>query len=380
MTFDIRLRYLRDILTNEHAVSEAGVRNVLELVPGGSYERRSSPIVDFTDIDDDIRGRAEQAFAKTTQTYRPLLEVHLGDAIVTGPGAVITANHLLLHESVAEPLSYYGEVMGLERAEDGAFRLPRRPDRRIDGPALLLKPPFYRNFGHWLIECAALLALLAERSFQAELTIVTGPQRLDGMRAIQRETFELLAPGVPVIEMPDAETWSFSSLFYHTPIHFPPLFKLPAGLDALRNRILQTATPRAERRKLFVRRIPLYPRRIENEPAVIELCSSLGFEIIDPECFSLAEQAALFQAADEVVGLKGAALTNIIFCEQGSGVTVLSPGDFDDPFFWDLAAQRGLTYRELYGKVAARNYDPSLNSCVIDIERLARILIDPRGT
>jgi capsular polysaccharide biosynthesis protein len=92
-------------------------------------------------------------------------------------------------------------------------------------------------------------------------------------------------------------------------------------------------------------------RRLVNEPEIVALCAAHGFEVARPESLSIAEQAALFANAEAILGVKGAAMTNILFANADCALMVLSPGDFIDPFFWDIAGMRGLAYGEVFGEL-----------------------------
>ena len=45
---------------------------------------------------------------------------------------------------------------------------------------------------------------------------------------------------------------------------------------------------------------------------------------------------------------------------------VLSPGDFVDPFYWDIAGTHHAHYAELYGALAQRDRNASHNDFTID--------------
>jgi hypothetical protein len=53
---------------------------------------------------------------------------------------------------------------------------------------------------------------------------------------------------------------------------------------------------------------------------------------------------------------------------------VLSPSDFVDPFFIDLAAHAGVTYSELYGPLVTRERPASYNPFTVDPEKFSALL------
>lgn len=61
-------------------------------------------------------------------------------------------------------------------------------------------------------------------------------------------------------------------------------------------------------------------RRMLNEAELATAVAALGFEVIEPEQLSPAEQIAAFGAADIVVGPAGSAMFNVVFCRPGTKV------------------------------------------------------------
>lgn len=344
----------------------------LAVVPG--YARKPPFRLDMTDIDPGPGALAEEYFRQDMTYHNSVRHFRLADALVVGQGTVVAGESCLIRDSAAEFLANGSAPDGLTGLGDGRFMLKAPPAAIIDRPSLLLKRPWWSNYGHWLVDAAALLALADRLDLPAGWQIVTG--RHHGlMQAIVRETLELLAPGVDVVDHPDDEVWRFAELHYVSPVHIPPLFKLPAAIAALRERVLRSrASSRRPYRTLYVERGSVVPRRLVNEAEVIRLCGTLGIEVVSPEGLSLSDQAALFRDAALVVGVKGAALTNALFCAPGAHVVALSPGDFPDPFFWDLVGQSGSFYSEIFGPVRSRDLPPALNPFTVDLGRLRAIL------
>jgi capsular polysaccharide biosynthesis protein len=195
------------------------------------------------------------------------------------------------------------------------------------------------------------------------------------MREIVRQTLDILAPDVPVLELPDDEIWRFSELHYVSPVHSPLNFMLPAALSALRALVLRDSlADDGPRRGIYVSRGEIGGRALRNEADVIALCRDFGMDIVQPEQFTLTEQARLFRRANLVVGVKGAALTNALFCTGRTHLVVLSPGDFPDPFYWDLTAPAGIAYSEIFGVLQARDRPTGQNPFTVSIEGLRAVL------
>lgn len=125
-------------------------------------------------------------------------------------------------------------------------------------------------------------------------------------------------------------------------VHGP--FMSPLALNHLEN--MRESQPGAGIKRVFIRRsAPV--RRLSNEREIRALLSSQGFLSIDPSQFSLREQIALLKDADVVVGVMGAAMTNLVFSHCGGIVINLAPAVMPDTFFYFLAAHRRQRYVEI---------------------------------
>ncbi len=349
-----------------------------ELVPSGTYERRQAVMINPDDLYSALRGAYLEDLAKLDQPYGSTRGLLLTGAMVIGQGSVITRNALLIQESCRAILEQNRTPPGLQAVGPGwVLPLPERV-RKEDRVSVLAKAPWWRNFGHWLVDSAALLALVVDRLRGNDIQIVIGKQSATAMRRIVAETLGIVAPGIPVVEHDDADAVVFSRLYYVTPTSVSPLFKLPTALRALRNKVI--SSPPAPRRRLYLRRDARGPRQLLNEADVLRVAEAYGFEVVRPEEHGIREQAAMFSEAEMVMGVKGAALTNLIFSPRDSSAIVLSPSNWGDSFFWDLAGQLGINYVEVVGKAVDGIAEPPDSPFHIDLARLGEALDRATGS
>ena len=315
----------------------------------GAYTRPDRRSVATWHLERDARTQHDEAAASLTQGFGPIRCLHFQDCTLAGQGSLVTRNAGLLRESAREFLAH-GQTPDGFSCVDGALQITPAPARSIRTPCLLVKRPWFRNYGHWLVDSAALLALNPLQTLPPNTQPVIGRCDSPKMQAIIAETLNAVAPGHTALLHPDDEVWHFRNLHYVTPVHQPPLFKLPVAIGNLRRALLPPdAPPPPACRRLFVVRSDADPRRLVNAAALQDICATLGFEEIRPETLTLHQQATAFASAEIIVGVKGAALTNLLFCRPGTAIILLSPGDFPDPFFWDLAAIAGADITEIYG-------------------------------
>jgi capsular polysaccharide biosynthesis protein len=288
---------------------------------------------------------------------------------------------------------------GFARARGGRLALPARIDRRIEPRCLVLKRWWSPNFGHWLVDQAMSLSFLVRQGALDTKHIVIHRIENPRLREIVRQTIAAILPDAIVHEHPDDEIWQFRELVWQMPLNLPrlfgrwhvppvlrscpqpPLFTLPAALDSLRADLAAAApAPAAARpRRLHVLRPGVEWRKLENEAEIGDVAARHGFTPVVPETLAMAEQAALFAGAEAVLGVKGAAMTNILFAAPSCRLILLSPADFIDQFYWNIASLRGIAYHELFGKIGARGRVAGHNPFRIDAVRLDAMITAALG-
>jgi hypothetical protein len=370
---NVILTSLGSIVSPDHGDSAlVDTSSVVTLVSAGFYERQAPFYVDAEQADTATRATVANHNTILKQQYSGIRMVGLPGATMTGQGAVFTRNGQLVKESVVEFTVQGRAPDGFMLSGVGGYTVPARVDRVVTAPCLLAKRPWYRNFGHWLVDGASVVALCADLIRSQNLTVVIGHFDSPKMQEVVRDTIAQLVPGATVLEHPDEEIWQFDNLQYVAPPHVPPLFKLPEALRRLRLGFLGVEE-RAGGRRIFITRRHAGNRRLVNEVEIYRLCAARGFDLVDTETMTIREQAALFAAADAVIGAKGAALTNVMFCRPGAKVMVLSPSDFPDPFFWDIAGQIGCDYGEVFGPVVT-DKPRGLNEFMVEAPRVSAML------
>jgi capsular polysaccharide biosynthesis protein/SAM-dependent methyltransferase len=354
-----------------------GPKRAVRIVEAGTITRRAPLILDDRAVAPDLRANLVNFFARVRTDFPDRYLLRFADAAVVGEGSVVLSDgscHWLLADSAREFLNKPGVApkgMAVGRG-DGTLVMPGHVSRTIDDCCLLLQRPWSENFGHWLVDQAAALSLLVESgALPTQHIIVTKTASL-GLRQGIRQTIDAILPDAIVHEHDIREVWRCRDLAYLMPVHVPPLFKLPAALQSLRKHLLPLPSPSRATpptRRLHVLRPRGRTRRLLNEAEILEISARHGFETIVPETHSVREQARLFGEAESVIGVKGAALTNIIFAPPSCRVIVLSPGDFIDPFYWDIAGTHHAHYAELFGTLAHEDRATSHNDFTIDPTR-----------
>lgn len=196
------------------------------------------------------------------------------------------------------------------------------------------------NYVHWLTETLPKLALIdgvdAYRDLPYIIDAGLHPNILDSVR-------HLNSGGRDVIQLGRGEMLAVDKLVAISPVAYVPFdFKpgikpdkldinpgtalySPDGLQRVRQSMVTCLgeTAGALKRRLFLRRTGK-SRPMNNSIEIEAMVREYGFEIIEPETLSFAEQVRLFSSAELIVSQGGAALGNIIFAPTGCHVIVLT--------------------------------------------------------
>lgn len=300
---------------------------------------------------------------------RALRLIQFWDALTVGQGAVVTSSASLIFDSVAEFINH-GQTPDGFSGRPEALTLDLRQQQVLSGQTALIKRPWYRNYGHFLVDLLPLLMIWREAGIELDTILfgeVPSGNLYDFMMAAKTATY----PDAKVIFSNDSTVYRCESLFYIEPVHVPPLFKHPSAISKARKLSLgifgaATTKPRGER--IYLSRRNTKTRDLENAAEIEGYLKQLGFQTVFPELISITDQISFFENASHIIGSKGAALTNIIFCRPETHILALSSASFVDPFFWDLSSLSHLRYSEIFGK--SHHSNPAVANFMIDVSTL----------
>ena len=227
------------------------------------------------------------------------------------------------------------------------WRLPRC--RRLGGvTAILSVAEADVNYWHWTLEVLPRLDLLRRAGFP--------PEKIDWFvvnhrdRPYQRETLEEL--GVPwgKVVRADAGLHAECECAVVTALKPEHLAVSSATVDFLRSRAAARWPEARPHRRLYVSRRSAVFRRVVEEDAVVARLERRGFEVIECETMSVAEQRRRFREAAVVVGAHGAGLANLVYCQPGTRVLELLAPRYVDLSYWCFTGQLGLEHWILLGE------------------------------
>lgn len=278
-------------------------------------------------------------FAWSNKPYVAALE---NARVFSHSSIVLAADGTALNDTVRDPqfgkfvkLAYDSVVLAQE-SERVLVDLSEFVPREIEA-GIALCGLASDAFGHWFPEFLPKLIFLRQHpDFSATPIIVDAD-----MPASHFEHLKRLAPN-PLVMLERGQSLLCKKLLVApTPSFSPlelfandiPVNQMP-GLSLRAMRFVAGGTVQAQEpppdRRLFLARRNMRWRRLLNEQEIIDVLSPLGFEPVYMEELSMQEQIALFRRAAWIVAPNGSALLNLVFCETGVKLLVLTqPGLFN---------------------------------------------------
>jgi len=141
-------------------------------------------------------------------------------------------------------------------------------------------------------------------------------------------------------------------------------------INELREKFLINCKTLGER-KIFISRLKAQKRKIMNEPEVITLLESFGYEIHYFEDYSFEKQIEIVSQTKQMIGLHGAGLTNILFMREGGKVLELrNQNDGNNNCYFSLASDLNLKY--YYQLNQCDTIDTHTADFIVDIDMLRK--------
>ena len=129
-------------------------------------------------------------------------------------------------------------------------------------------------------------------------------------------------------------------------------------------------------RKIYISRKNYATTRLVNESAIIPLFQVAGFEIVYPETLSYIEQVEVFSSAKCVVGVTGAALTNVLYCHPGTVIGCIIPREYGFCIYSTMAELIGCRTMFLSPDIVERNECIVAEKYQVDEEQCKRYICE----
>lgn len=236
--------------------------------------------------------------------------------------------------------------------------------RRVQKPAISISFGWYDSYYHFTCECLPKLYLL--REFLSEATLVF-PSKIQNFH---EQWFSLLKikditylTNDEVAYTPLAITSEFPArdLNHHSVI-LPEFSKWVLGFVEKEKYVTY--------KKIFVGRKAPERRKLLNQSEVRSLVEKHGFKYVEMEGMKLEEQITLFNGAEQIISVHGAALSNLCFSLPNTRILDLCHEDFKQWCFLKLSVFMKQRYEFLYCKGTHIHPLPGYNDIEVDLKML----------
>lgn len=244
-------------------------------------------------------------------------------------------------------------------------------------PVLINTSKWLHGYFHWLTQVLPLFERLKKCPDLYEMDCIhyALPKSFLKFKFIEK-SFEFFPQVEPVV----LTKWSRKKYrkAYILKTNTPSGNYIPSELLSLRDHLIRTVNLHGVKanRRVFVSRKKSKRRKLINEPAINLLLKRHNFEIIYPEDHSWPEQIQIFSEASHMIGIHGAALTNMMFMKTGTSILEIRAGnDKTNNCFFSLANALEVKYYYFLASTH-QTYDDRLGDFVIDIDSFAKTLQD----
>jgi len=266
--------------------------------------------------------------------------------------------NVLFAETLSEP-----EVLGFRRYTP-------RQCRKFRGTVAYLSNTWVENYYHWMQLTLPLLRLYGKLAPDIRPDYYYLGENGGNCR-IQEETLLLL--GIrpeQILREPCRADRLLVAIYIHRPQHLGVRFRDIWG-HAFVRRLYPPAERRGAPRRIYVKRGPVRNRRIRNEDEVMSVLTTYGFMPVVLDGLTVREQARLFAEADAIVGMHGAALTNLLFAQSDAAVVEIFPPGLTDAGHFTTSTYSNLRYHYMIGEGVPRGPQDDAS---VDIEKLEAAL------
>lgn len=332
------------------------IRALVELSAGERYSRKAPTRVHYGDP-------AAEAFRDHYKSLNGKLRrqsvFELPDVVVHGKGTMLIGDALVRDN-----------LEGARVADE--LKSPRlEPIRTLDRPTLYTTRYGVLNYGHCLTDIVPRIVEVSRAIPDCDIAL--HPQFVPAAR----EALGVLGvASTRLVELDEMPTRLQRGLFA-SPCSAHPLVHSPRALNIVRElagSFIDSVPGSSTPTKLFVTCDDAAAQRVTNYAEIESFLIDRGYTPISVGALDLATQIRTFANTDEVIGIAGASMTNILFCAPGTRVTVLTSASMPALHFWDFAAQSRHDYRIGYfcAQTPAR---PFYSNFAVDLDVLASLIL-----
>jgi capsular polysaccharide biosynthesis protein len=201
------------------------------------------------------------------------------------------------------------------------------------------------NYAHWITEVLPKIVIWSRDHLVSDATLIIDKQLPDTIL----ESIDFVFKNAKIIKLERNHSLNIKKCFWYSEVCYIPFHPRinssvmksatinQKALLLLKEVVLKKTKYKNDRnypKKIFIKRKSLL-RSINNEKHIISILKKYGYECIDPEDFSFAEQVEIFSQAESVIAASGAAIANMIFAQRGASIFIFMVDHPSTPFhYW----------------------------------------------
>ena len=218
---------------------------------------------------------------------------------------------------------------------------------------IIVKQNWDWNYGHWIIDNFARLSSLSDVVDLARSQFVIPNTHLESMREVMLDSLALLGVRSEQIVIAHSLPIKIQHGIYPTPMTKAPFVKHPEAVAFLTGLVPRARAlggrNHAPAGRIYLSRAKFGSRRLLNESDLLPTLEADGYCVLFPEELSLFDQMATFAEATHVIGVMGAAFSNVVFAPRGVKQLCLGTQTMGHDYFYDIACLKQGVYVGLQG-------------------------------
>lgn len=310
--------------------------------------------------------------------------------VIGSSNFVVTADRSVIYEL------HYNNKLGNYVYNDTAFflitsrgfLLKARGVRSPIENGIFLCGNFSSNYYHFLFEIVSKFWYLKQMKIPVEVPLLVDsdiknvPQLNELLSRFNRDER-------PVVYLEKGSQYSVNVLYFLPTVNFIPpdflhlnrlryddcAFNL-GSLRFLRDTLLPVSLSGSTARRIFLSRKFSRSRRRCNEEEVQRVFRKHGFEVFYPETMSIDSQIRLFNSAEFIAGVTGAAFTNLIFCRSGCKALCIQSCVIELSIFSTIAKYVGVDFQYFVSHDSNYMTNDLHEKFTVNVEKLERVLVE----
>jgi hypothetical protein len=386
-------RYDRQVDFKQKFENEIDLINVASTQIGHSIysENKKHFIPSIYDENMPLHGSAKTYLANELNTHHSVVE--LEDVKTFLPSGSLVQDENIINDSLFMSLLFFHPLFRNDKGTDWKWKVNSNINsldiELFQGKVAYCYHRFYYQYYHWFFDVLPRVWLLKKSNADYDKILIGYEQRTDFM------DFSLNVFGVDTNKIfePSKNIIHFSNLIYPSSkleerqnvrpslgdgIHYKGGWdkEYVREINKLFRRRVNCPSYKSTKR-LFIGREDAAHRKAHNYKEVCLLLDKYGFETFEPGQYSFEEQVRYFSEAYIVVGIHGAGLTNLLWCEaDNTKVIEIVVDGLDDPGYRYLSDLMGYQYKYLPAQPLGNSkHGIAFDDIIIDVAKLEFILL-----